>query len=168
MKDQLCPEGLRRWSCAWENKTSEGIVWTWRSSLCYDEQEGGWSLYHNIIIITESWIIGCAAKLVGFGKMRGCRGNERDERPPGSQQHLHSGSADVRYCSWTCTGSGWTYFLLFACTLIVTIGGEGRWEAGKRNEMRGLEEGDSRIHNMAVWWCGVGQWFFCKPTNRWW
>ena len=37
------------------------------------------------------------------------------------------------------------------------IGGEGRWEAGKRNEMRGREEDDSNIHNNGcmVMWSGA-------------
>ena len=69
-------------------------------TLCYGEQEGGWSFYHNIIIITDSWIIGCTTKF-----------SERWEAA-WIAEHSHQWKCwRVQHLwdsvSWTCTGSGW-------------------------------------------------------------
>ena len=108
-------------------------------TLCYDEQEGGWSLYHNIIIITESWIIGGAAKL----KYR----FEKDERQQGKRKRWEA--AGIAAAFTTVAVRTWDSILEHARVLAyeglrkVMIIVHARTKGNiywRRREMRGMEQ----------------------------
>ena len=154
---------FRRRSCAWENKTSEGIVWIRRSShfVTMNRKVG------EAFITTES----SSLKVESSAVQRNLIRFRKDERPPGKRKRWETAGIAAAFTTvavrtWDSVEHAWVLAEWriekgddhCACENkrkhILAEKGDERPRRGTRGKAE--KRVTAAFTTMAVWWCGVG------------